>query len=1614
MFVFKIPDLNGGFLTKKLEGNKIITYDSDGKVLNVEDISLVKKGISTKFGVVKSYDDNFVILKKGIQERKTDRFLFNSYLLKSLGPEELEEFNKQHPRSQITGRFIPKNKTQLEFLYEEFKNNIVGTYKTPIGEIKIRPGDFNKIVALKGIGRDAFEKLAESGELDWTRIHGDVKRLEILKHFKEILTSPEKIYINKKKYFEGDFVFTKIKNKKKYYAAFTINDLLKTAGIFAGKYLAETLGEEVFPKGILSKSLNKIMPLFRLGRAEAFPNENINKESKIFNSIKKSLFEGNAAVSTDNWNREGGQKPGHKYIERRDKGIGPDGRHKYEYLYKMPSGKTYWADENGKKLRDNGKKEDTDYKLPEFEIGEPVSYGDKVGKVIDQSENFIAIKAGKETFAINKREHVQKINEVKTYRTNQIISYKDGKAKILELGDSLALVHDLKTNKYAVIKLEQELNKHKPEEDYNDVDSKHSHINKYSRVNQGYFDDDLNPETYEKQKGYIDFDKAADEAGMGRSKNDITREKYVKVGNEIRKVEWEYDPGTETTDFIIDGVRDYPLHYGGKKYFIRNITKDGYSLEDPNGKKGLLLSHDDYKDYLENEQKKEGKFNIIHNLAGDEIVSGPKYKFKFKPKYDNKLTEEEIDNENKTGKENLKATTDSKEYKNFKNEIETKGYKLSENLFIAKKNIEVDGKKFTLRKEFNKNNNEIQTQVDGPDNELILDNKSYQINDISKDEVFYKDGDEEKKISIDELRELNGKNVFSPTGAAKGLISKHPATKVYFGLDDKNAIPATYEIIEADDLITSHNANGEVNQKYSIKNAQNRDRTAKQSLAQINNIAQKPNFDFLADSRTAQEGAPIVNENYNAIAGNGRGIGIKLHYENPGSEQIYKQKLLENSEKLGFDKAEIEKFKNPVLVRKVNVDDKEAQRLGAISNQDNKLALENRETAKGMATRIDDKTFNKLSDIFSNAKGDFGSISDYLDSIGEDIVKELIRKDIIPENEKHLFYDQNSGKLNSSHKEKLKDLLVQGVLGDSSKEFERIPDASREGFTKSIGDLLSLKGKDGDLIPHMQEAIKILSKYNTVKENFKGTDDFISQDSNDAFEPLSAGKEALALFDLLSGTKPNEMKNKIREYKSSMEGDMFGPGLSPAEAFDSVFQPKYVKGINKSLLFMLRKGIRILIKKSIDKGKNYLAPSKKNPRVKRWQKQYSESDQPDMFKEKEDQKARAKENIELKPGMKKVIDSEEKTLNENYEWDGENNPNIHFKKEPWEITKKTFTGEDVNFESVSDNPKKWEYKNHEKLDNPQQTIKLGKYTYEYRPINDDEEMGAQLLGNIIAKDKDGKIVGDLTMGRNIIQENYEASVEVDPEYRRQGIATNMYDFGEKIIGGKFTPATSHTPYAEAFWKSRNHKILVEQALRDGKKVPAEVLKDYPDLVLKYKVNERKKNQIYSENFKKWFGDWEDDPDEASKAINSEGQPAIIYHGSDKEFNIFNKEKIGSSTDAGWLGEGFYFYEDEHEAKQYGSVKQFYLNVRNPYYATEEDNERLAELNDTVQSRKFSENLIKEGYDGVYFNGDLRGEWVVFNSEQIKSATGNDGSFDSRSPDITKSILPEKNNISSFK
>lgn len=179
----------------------------------------------------------------------------------------------------------------------------------------------------------------------------------------------------------------------------------------------------------------------------------------------------------------------------------------------------------------------------------------------------------------------------------------------------------------------------------------------------------------------------------------------------------------------------------------------------------------------------------------------------------------------------------------------------------------------------------------------------------------------------------------------------------------------------------------------------------------------------------------------------------------------------------------------------------------------------------------------------------------------------------------------------------------------------------------------------------------------------------------------------------------------------------------------------------------------------------------------------------------------------------------------------------------------------------------------------------------------------------------------------------------------------------------------------------------------------------------YYQSEKPVNQTKTATFKKWFA--------KSKIVDESGNPLVVYHGTNNEFDTFDKNKIGTATDDGIWGRGFYFGSVSDTS--YGTVKMpVYLKMENPFivndYKTVEEiadyldvwegNFNFDENNKVVmfsqsQLNQITSHIKEKGHDGIIVKlGEKWIEYVVFEPEQIKSID-NTGAFDVNNPNIYK-------------
>ena len=202
-----------------------------------------------------------------------------------------------------------------------------------------------------------------------------------------------------------------------------------------------------------------------------------------------------------------------------------------------------------------------------------------------------------------------------------------------------------------------------------------------------------------------------------------------------------------------------------------------------------------------------------------------------------------------------------------------------------------------------------------------------------------------------------------------------------------------------------------------------------------------------------------------------------------------------------------------------------------------------------------------------------------------------------------------------------------------------------------------------------------------------------------------------------------------------------------------------------------------------------------------------------------------------------------------------------------------------------------------------------------------------------------------------------------------------------------------------------------------------------------------------QSFKTWFGDWENDPANASKVVDENGEPLVVYHGSLQWFHVFND---GNERHQSGAPDGTIFANDNREIAvsfvdyyggkaedvildandarharmpwgvyRKGGIYPLFMNLMNPLVVDFEGMTWHGEKYDIKDVNWYADEARKKGHDGLIIRNVIdvgftdtndvppSTDYVAFESNQIKSATDNRGTFDGSEADITFSVIGPK-------
>lgn len=121
--------------------------------------------------------------------------------------------------------------------------------------------------------------------------------------------------------------------------------------------------------------------------------------------------------------------------------------------------------------------------------------------------------------------------------------------------------------------------------------------------------------------------------------------------------------------------------------------------------------------------------------------------------------------------------------------------------------------------------------------------------------------------------------------------------------------------------------------------------------------------------------------------------------------------------------------------------------------------------------------------------------------------------------------------------------------------------------------------------------------------------------------------------------------------------------------------------------------------------------------------------------------------------------------------------------------------------------------------------------------------------------------------------------------------------------------------------------------KSGYQLPSRLKNSGSDIIIRPiddNVN-RKINKItQSKQFIRWFGDWQNSPAKASKVVDNNGEPLVLYHQTGKEFTTFDAKQKGSGEFDSEMPTGIFMKPTNNDIGVGGNIQMpLYASIKNP-------------------------------------------------------------------------------------
>lgn len=915
-----------------------------------------------------------------------------------------------------------------------------------------------------------------------------------------------------------------------------------------------------------------------------------------------------------------------------------------------------------------------------------------------------------------------------------------------------------------------------------------------------------------------------------------------------------------------------------------------------------------------------------------------------------------------------------------------------------------------------------------------LAESNYKRGDVSVPENASNDEIGDLDIKTDGLKEFPDSNV---RGKTKSTVIT----------DDGKEFNVVYKVMPADDVVASNLPTDglPVNSKYpSAMQPRNRQRVAMQE--QITSMSNNLRPADLTESRNLNQGAPVVKSDGAVLNGNGRTIAIQRAWLN-GKADKYKQYLLDNAEKLGINPADIESIEHPILVRVVQDKLSKDDIMSMINSTTGGQRMSPSEQAKVDSGKIKSSTLNQYvagSDLTSAANRNF------LRDVLADIISPSERNAYYSRegaiNQDGVLRAQRALFALAYGDDTLLDAFSEAV-NEEAKNFSNALKANAPLIARLQQLIKTGNATDLGLQKNLVSAVKALKEAVIAGKPAKSIWQEMSM-----FEDTEHSPETIAIARAMdgyrrSGKKLTQFVRNLAElglkHGNPNQSGLFGENETPQikltddiatakEYVDTgkqmdMFAPKYSRDKNSRSAFSFANPDTAEELKSTG---NIDTPLDRLPKLPASKLRDSERKMqafgkaigvPVHFVNHPDKGYRGvfTHNGEVYINRNATVPAKAIFLHEFTHWlkaSGKENRavfdalaacverdgGLFHERRLKQYRDRIFGGEQMTDEEII------EEIICDAMGNSKTAEHIAKAIDNFAP-----ELNQSIWGRIKAMwDKFCKMVGfrqelsskKQSLPNGLSQQEmarFNAQLNILMSKMRTADGKPMFKVKDYQLvvaeNGKrpaemfdinnvndYAPTYNIPPMPSSFsYQVHAQREAVRQQY-EGTKEWMKAPNGEPT-----NLTEEQWLDVRTPNFKAWFGDWENNPDEASKVVDENGEPLVVYHGSESNFDEFDTAKARANMDI----QGMFFSPIQEEANDYGeNVRAFFLNIKNPADYDTGYNALKNHKGENLAGEKARNDLMENGYDGVNNDGE---EYIAFNPNQIKSATDNTGAF---SPD----------------